>query len=124
MKKKQIRKMQQGCCNVDNYQRMSTKAGEKASKEAEQLAEDMLRVIFDREPGVHGAVVASTAVAMVRGYLRKALLVGLGIEAVKSMEVLEELFNSDCWMRLRNDFVLNDVENFVRGDKDVIHYLV
>ena len=30
MKKKQIRKMQQGCCNVDNYQRMSTKAGEKA----------------------------------------------------------------------------------------------
>ena len=39
MKKKQIRKMQQGCCNVDNYQRMSTKSGEKASKGADMIRE-------------------------------------------------------------------------------------
>ena len=117
MKKKgTIRKMQQDCCKVDNYQRMSLKAGEKASKKAEQLAEDMLRVIIDGEPGVHGAVVAATAVAMVRSYLRKALCWGIGLEAVKSMEELEKLFNSDCWMTLHNDFVQTDVENFIRGD--------
>ena len=117
MKKKTIRKMQRGCCNVNNYQRMRTKAGEKASKEAEQLAEDMLMMIIDGEPGVHGAVVAATAVAMVRSYLRKALCWGIGLEAVKRMEELEKLFNSDYWMTLHNDFVQTEVEDFIRGDK-------
>ena len=123
-KKRTIRKMRQDCCKVDNYQRMSLKAGEKASKKAEQLAEDMLRVIIDGEPGVHGAVVAATAVAMVRSYIRKALCGGIGFDAVKCMEELEELFESDCWMRLHNDLVLLDVENFISGNAELIKEIV
>ena len=38
MEKKRCRKMRQQCCNIDNYQRMRTQAGEQASKEAEKQA--------------------------------------------------------------------------------------
>ena len=115
--------MQQQSCNISNYQRMHTQAGEQASKEAEKLAEDMLGMIINLEPGVHGAVVAATAVAMVRGYLRKGLTWGISPEAVKSMEQLEELFDADYWMTMHNDRVALDVEHFVADEMEGIRYL-
>ena len=115
-KEKSLRTMKQQCCNIRDYHRMSTNAGKASAKEAESLAEDMLRLITKREPGVHSAVVAATAVAMVRAYVRKGLCWGVDPEAVTDMEKMEQLFGCDFWMLLHNDMVALDMEHFFRNE--------
>ena len=114
-KKKGLDLLQQGCNEVSNHQRMNTTRGKKAAEEAEKLAEQMLAKMMTHEDGIRGAVIATAAVAMVRAYLRKAIVMEVGPEALKDADDLESLFLTDCWMSLHNDYVQNLVDDFVRG---------
>ena len=114
--KKNLKVLQQGCCDVSNYQRMSTPSGKATALEAEQLAEEMLADVLDHAGGPRGAAVAIAATAMVRSYLRKAVAWMIGGEALDSADAMDRLFMKDCWMRLHNDRVQMKMYDFVNGE--------
>ena len=123
MKKKMKNALQRGCTEMSKFEFMHTKKAKESVKEVEDLAEDMLRLITEREPTIHNIVVGVSAVAMVRAYIFKALVWGIAPEAVKSMEEMESLFMGDAWMTLHNDRVEIDLEHYLRNELNCITIL-
>ena len=119
MKIKMKNALQRGCTEMRNFKFMDTKKAKESVKEVEDLAEDMLRLITEREPTIHNIVVGVTAVAMVRAYIYKALIWGIAPEAVKDMEAMEKLFMGDAWMTLHNDRVERDLEHYLCNKRTV-----
>ena len=123
MKKKMKNALQRGCTEMSKFKFMHTKKAKESVKEVEDLAEDMLRLITEREPTIHNIVVGVSAVAMVRAYIFKALVWGIAPEAVKSMEEMENLFMGDAWMTLHNDRVEIDLEHYLRNELNCLTIL-
>ena len=123
MKKKMKNALQRGCTEMSKFKFMHTKKAKESVKEVEDLAEDMLRLITEREPTIHNIVVGVSAVAMVRAYIRKALAWGIAPEAVEDMESMENLFMGDAWMTLHNDRVEIDLEHYLRNELDCLTIL-
>ena len=115
--------LQRGCTEMRNFKFMDTKKAKESVKEVEDLAEDMLRLITEREPTIHNIVVGVTAVAMVRAYFNKALIWGIAPEAVKNMDEMENLFMGDAWMSVHNDIVEIDLEHYLRNELDCLTIL-
>ena len=115
--------LQRGCTEMRNFKFMTTKKGKESAKEVEDLAEDMLRLITEREPTIHNIVVGVSAVAMVRAYIRKALVWGIAPEAIQDMDSMENLFMGDAWMSVHNDIVEIDLEHYLRNELDCLTIL-
>jgi hypothetical protein len=123
MKKKMKNALQRGCTEMRNFKFMTTKKGKESAKEVEDLAEDMLRLITEREPTIHNIVVGVSAVAMVRAYIRKALAWGIAPEAVQDMESMENLFMGDAWMSVHNDRVEIELWHYLRNELECLTIL-
>jgi len=127
--KKEFRRHLQKFCDISNWSRMHhPKNGKENYEKGKALAEDILRLLFSREPGYDGLATALTAMAMVRSYVRKAICWtpahDMDAEA-HLMETYEELFRGDWWMSFRDDTIQSQLECFIRGDVypycDVLH---
>lgn len=123
MKKKMKNALQRGCTEMRNFRFMGTKKAKESVKEVEDLAEDMLRLITEREPDIHNIVVGMSAVAMVRAYFYKALVFGIAPDAVKDMEAMENLFMGDAWMTMHNDRVELELEHYMRNELQCLKIL-
>jgi hypothetical protein len=123
MKKKMKNALQRGCTEMRNFKFMTTKKGKESAKEVENLAEDMLRLITEREPTIHNIVVGVSAVAMLRAYIRKALVWGIAPEAIQDMDSMENLFMGDAWMSVHNDRVEIELVRYLRNELDCLTIL-
>ena len=123
MKKKMKNALQRGCTEMRNFNFMTTKKGKESAKEVEDLAEDMLRLITEREPTIHNIVVGVSAVAMLRAYIRKALVWGIAPEAIQDMDSMENLFMGDAWMSVHNDRVEIELVHYLRNELDCLTIL-
>ena len=123
MKKKMKNALQRGCTEMRNFNFMTTKKGKESAKEVENLAEDMLRLITEREPTIHNIVVGVSAVAMLRAYIRKALVWGIAPEAIQDMDSMEKLFMGDAWMSVHNDRVEIELVHYLRNELDCLTIL-
>ena len=123
MKKKMKNALQRGCTEMRNFNFMTTKKGKESVKEVEDLAEDMLRLITEREPTIHNIVVSVSAVAMLRAYIRKALVWGIAPEAIQDMDSMENLFMGDAWMSVHNDRVEIELVHYLRNELDCLTIL-
>ena len=118
--KKEVRKHVQKFCDVSNWKRMQRPTkGKKKCEEAEALAEEILSMLIDREPGYDGTAVMLTAVALVERYVRGAVYDSnaFEIDAPNLLDKYKDLFKGDFWMGLRQDRIELELSHFISGRK-------
>ena len=119
--KRDFRKHLQKYCDISNWSRMhNPRRGKENYEEAVALAEDILRMLLDREPGYDGTAVMMTAVALVERYVSGAQFWSNAFEVNSGVNLLDKyknLFEGEFWMGLREDAIEFQVGNFIRGEQ-------
>ena len=97
--KKEVRKHVQKFCDVSNWKRMHRPTkGKKNCEEAEALAEEILSMLIDREPGYYDSN-------------------AFEIDAPNLLDKYKDLFKGDFWMGLRQDRIELELSHFISGRK-------
>lgn len=117
--KKELRKHLQKYCDVSNWSRMGKPKAGKANYEAgKALAEDVLRLLTRNEPGYDGTAIMLTALAIVRSQVRKAVCFSNAYDCTEEFHLLEkyeELFKWDSWMTFRDDGIMLELSDYIKG---------
>ena len=121
---KEFKKHLERFCDVSNSLRMRTPDGKKNLKAGEELAEEMLRLMLRHEPGYDGTAIMLTALALVNSYVRKGIGFTPAFEVnseIKLIDKYQKLFQGDWWMRLHEDLIHFQIEDFIRGKRNPMH---
>ena len=117
--KQELRKHLQKYCDVSNWSRMHRPRKGKENFEAgEALAEEIIDMMLDYEPGYNGTAIMMTALAMVRSYVKNAICFSNAFDInsdVKLLDQYEELFDGDFWMGARQDSIQSEITRFISG---------
>ena len=123
--KKEFRRHVQKYCDISNWSRMHKPRNGKENYEAAvALCEDILRLMLKHEPGENGTAIMLTALALVNSYIRKGIGFTPAFEVnseIKLIDKYKELFQGDWWMRLHEDLIHFQIEDFIRGKMNPQH---
>ena len=123
--KKEFRKHLQKYCDISNWSRMHKPRKGKENYEAGMaLCEDILRLMLKHEPGEDGVAIMLTAFALVNSYIDKGICFTPAFDICCDMRLIDcynKLFDSDWWMRAREDMIQFQIEDFFRGKRNPMH---
>ena len=123
--KKEFRRHVQKYCDISNWSRMHKPRNGKENYEAAvALCEDILRLMLKHEPGENGTAIMLTALALVNSYVRKGIGFTPAFEVnseIKLIDKYQKLFQGDWWMRLHEDLIHFQIEDFIRGKRNPQH---
>ena len=123
--KKEFRRHVQKYCDISNWIRMhKPRKGKENYEAAVALCEDILRLMLKHEPGENGTAIMLTALALVNSYIRKGIGFTPAFEVnseIRLIDKYKELFQGDWWMRLHEDLIHFQIEDFIRGKINPLH---
>ena len=123
--KKEFRRHVQKYCDISNWSRMhKPRKGKENYEAAVALCEDILRLMLKHEPGENGTAIMLTALALVNSYIRKGIGFTPAFEVnsdIRLIDKYKELFQGDWWMRLHEDLIHFQIEDFIRGKRNPQH---
>ena len=123
--KREFRRHVQKYCDISNWSRMHKPRNGKENYEAAvALCEDILRLMLKHEPGENGTAIMLTALALVNSYIRKGIGFTPAFEVnneIRLIDKYKELFQGDWWMRLHEDLIHFQIEDFIRGKRNPMH---
>ena len=117
---KEFKKHLERFCDVSNSLRMRTPDGKKNLKAGEELAEEMLRLMLRHEPGYDGTAIMLTALGLVNQYVKKAIPWSNAVQPKNHdhlMEMYENLFQGEFWMRSHHDSIMLQIAEYIKGDE-------